>query len=155
MSAPERLRLEALLPSEHEEKQAFEAGLTIEKYVDQAEGLDLAIRLDGVAGPGGPVVSLPPPAVKALARILEHFADGNGVLVTPIHREISTQQAADLLHVSRPHLVRMLEHGVLPYRHVGTRRRIKLKDVVAYKERQVAERREALDEITALVGHGR
>jgi excisionase family DNA binding protein len=149
MSAAGRVPLEALLLSEDAEKQAFEAKLAIEKFVEMTEKRSLAVRLDANDISGGSVVSLPPPAVDALVKTLGYMADGSGVLVMPIQPEVSTQEAADFLHVSRPHLVRMLERGELPYRRVGRRRRIKFKDLLIYRERRTAEHHEVLDDLTA------
>lgn len=92
-----------------------------------------------------------PAAITALLQsLLGEVAKGHAVQVVPVHSELSTQQAADLLSVSRPHLVKLLEGGALPHRKVGTHRRVKLEDVLAYGERRQAESRRALQELADL-----
>lgn len=91
---------------------------------------------------------LPHSVYRALEQVLHEMARGNAVQVLPVEAELSTQQAADLLNVSRPHLVKLLERGELPYHHVGTHRRIVLEDLLVYKEGRDRQRLEALDEIT-------
>lgn len=94
-------------------------------------------------------VELPKEAMAVLVEVLGQLANGNGVRVLPIHAELTTQQAADVLNVSRPHLVKLLETGAMAFHLVGTHRRIKLGDLLAYKGRKEADQDAALAELTA------
>lgn len=94
-------------------------------------------------------LTIPRPAFDLLVQILGHMANGNTVTLLPLHAELTTQQAADLLNVSRPFVVSLIEERRLPYRKVGTHRRIRMADLVAYKNREDEERRKILAELTA------
>ena len=88
-------------------------------------------------------------AVDVLREVLEHLRRGERVRVVPEDREITTQQAADLLNVSRPYLVGLVDRGEIPSRKVGSRRRLKLADVLLYREVDDARRKRAADELAA------
>ena len=94
-------------------------------------------------------LELPPSVVRLLLDILDHVARGNAVRLLPIHAELTTQQAAALLNVSRPHLVHLLEDRKIPCRKVGTHRRVRAEDVFAYKREINRKRREVLQELAA------
>ncbi len=95
-------------------------------------------------------LELPQSAASLLVEILKQMAEGNAVSLMPVEPEITTQQAANLLCVSRPYLVGMIEKGELPARMVGNQRRLPLKEVLAYRLQNQAKRKEALDEMSAL-----
>lgn len=123
---------------------------------EEARGLALVRdALNGPAaarllGPRGETVELPPSVHEVLMRVVRELTQGNAVAVVPVHAELTTQQAADLLNVSRPYLIGLLEQGALPYaRTAGNHRRLRLADVLTYKRARDTERRAALDEMSA------
>ena len=87
---------------------------------------------------------LPRHALELLRNILTEMAQGNSVTIMPVHAEVTTQEAANLLNVSRPHLVKLLEKGAIPFSRVGTHRRIRLQDVMEYRAARTAESEAAL-----------
>ena len=94
-------------------------------------------------------LDLPAGAVALLIGIIEAMAAGRGVTVIPENVELTTVQAADILNVSRPFLIRLLETGAIPHRKVGKHRRLRMEDVIGYKQRIDAEREVVLDRLTA------
>ena len=100
-------------------------------------------------GAGKEEVVLPEQAARALREVLVHLSEGSRVVVVPSPTELSTQQAADILNVSRPYLVGLLDQGQIPFRKVGAHRRIRMVDLLAYKERDDAQRRHVADLLAA------
>lgn len=94
-------------------------------------------------------VILPEPAFRLLLNVLSNMAEGNTVTLVPINAELTSQQAADLLNVSRPFLIQLLERGEIPHHKVGKHRRVRSKDLMAYKHRIDKERHEVLDQLVA------
>lgn len=98
-------------------------------------------------------LTLPLPVMRVLLNVLEEMGKGNGVSVTPVQKEFTTQQAADFLMVSRPYLIEeLLDKGVLSYRKVGNRRRIRMEYLLRYKEAEeteIARREKVIQELMA------
>ncbi|GAB5100463.1 helix-turn-helix domain-containing protein [Caballeronia sp. GAWG1-1] len=93
-------------------------------------------------------VELPTSALRLLVDILAELADGNAVRVVPVHAELTTQEAADLLNVSRPHLVKLLESNALPFRKTGKHRRVRFTDLMRYKAERDQESEQAMEALT-------
>jgi excisionase family DNA binding protein len=101
-------------------------------------------------GSDGEKIELPETVVRALRQVVHAMARDRAVTVVPVDKQLTTQQAADVLNVSRPYLIQLLDEGELPYTKTGTHRRIRLDDVMAYRERRDQERMAALDYLSAL-----
>lgn len=99
--------------------------------------------------PSGEEIELPEPVLKALAEAIHEMALGRAVRVLAADGELTSSQAADLLNVSRPFLVSLLERGEIPFRRVGSHRRVRLEDLLSYKEGRDKERRDALNALAS------
>jgi len=97
----------------------------------------------------GQAIKIPAPAAHLLVQILDEMSRGNAVKLIPVHAELTTQEVADLVNISRPTLIRLLDEGKIEFHKVGTHRRVPLKSALAYKRQIDAERKEALAELAA------
>ncbi len=109
---------------------------------------DLRIHFEG-GDQAGEDVTLPLPAARLLNDVLAEMVHGHAVTVLPVRAELTSQRAADLLNVSRPYLIGLLEEGKIPFRLVGQHRRVRLDHFMAYKRKDDAARRRISDELTA------
>ena len=132
------------LPSEREAILAKETSRVLASRLQKRGPIELRLADD----PSGKL-ELPPQALQLLVRILEEMARGNAVTLIPVHAELTTQEAANMLNVSRPFLIQLLNEGKIEFRRVGTHRRIRFKSLMAYKRQLDAERRAALEELAA------
>jgi excisionase family DNA binding protein len=107
------------------------------------------IRVQPEGGDEGVSVTVPREAFELFLEVLGQMANGNAVTIVPVHAELTTQQAADILNVSRPYLIGLLDEGKIQFRLVGSHRRIKFADLMDFKNEDDRRRQESLDELTA------
>ncbi|MCH8530926.1 MAG: helix-turn-helix domain-containing protein [Saccharospirillum sp.] len=131
------------LPTQTEVEQAKQSSRTLSKYAN-VDRVSLSLR--GSDGQADELV-LPGHVLQILLDVLAEMSQGNAISLIPYHQELSTQEAANLLNVSRPFLVGLLEKGDIPFRKVGSHRRVKLQDVITYKTDIDAKRTQVLDEL--------
>lgn len=136
----------ALVPTEEQARQAARAGTAIDAVLETLGGRDV-VELSTDADGSMERLVVPAAALQLFRDLLEHLAAGDAVQVLPIHAELTTQQAANLLNVSRPHLIKLTDEGALPYRRAGTHRRIRVRDLVDYKRRDDEYRKQVLDDL--------
>lgn len=95
-------------------------------------------------------VKVPVSALRLLIDVLTELGEGNAVSLIPVHAELTTQQAADMLNMSRPSFIKLLESGDISFHRVGTRRKVRYQDVLEYKQHIDAQRKQALNELSEL-----
>jgi excisionase family DNA binding protein len=108
-----------------------------------------SIRIQLLDDDKADTVAVPASALRLFLHLLTEMSQGNAVTLIPSHAELTTQQAADLLNVSRPYVVKLLEEEKIPFRTVGKYRRVRFDDVMAYKRKDDEARAKILDQLTA------
>jgi excisionase family DNA binding protein len=140
-------RIDPIVPSDEDASLAK----TARRALERSEPLDKTLRVQiEAAGQEATTLDLPPVVTRLLMDVLEETAAGKAVSLVAVEADVTTQQAAAILNVSRPFVVGLIDKGLLPARMVGNQRRLPLRDVLAYKTENRAKRRKALDEMAAL-----
>lgn len=133
-----------ILPSEAEAEMARDLSRQIAARIGAGATVKIAVDEKTEA------LALPPIAARLMLDLLEELARGNAVTLNAIGAELTTQEAANLLNISRPSLIQLLDDGKIAYRRLGTHRRIPLDEVLAFKADNYAKRKAALDELSHL-----
>ncbi len=112
--------------------------------------LDNANHVPKLVGPNGEEIELPQSVFQVLRQLVYYLAHDRVVTIVPVNKELTTQEAADMLNVSRPYLIKLLEQGDIAFTKTGTHRRIRFSDLMEYKKHRDSERRKGLAELTQL-----
>jgi excisionase family DNA binding protein len=134
------------LPTPQDIALAKESSRALAKYADQDR---VTLKITGEDGQSEDII-LPGHIMAMLLKISTEMSQGKAISLIPINAELTTQEAANMMNVSRPHLVKLLEQEALPFHKVGTHRRIYLKDLLTYMEDNDKARRQSLDDLAAL-----
>lgn len=136
------------LDSKEDVELAKAAQRCIVSALDHSRAVHIAVVEDGVERvDGSPLLKLPPKVLRLFADLLGSLAQGKAVAIMPKDLDVTTQEAAMFLNVSRPYLVRLLDEGKIPHHKVGTHRRIRFEDVVKYKDERRKRSEDALQEL--------
>jgi len=130
-----------LPPSEHDAAIARISSQLLSRYAQANESLEVKIANSESS------IKLPCAAVALLMEILNAMAAGQGVTIMPENAELTTVQAAEVLNVSRPFLIKLLEENKIPYRKVGSHRRILMGDIMRYKAQNIRQREAVLEQL--------
>ncbi len=133
-------------PTKEEQRTALESYDALVSSLDQLRSEFPEIEIEETEEK----IRIPVSALKLLARILKEISQGNPISIVPIATEITTQAAAELLGCSRPHVVKLLEEGKIPFTKVGKHRRIRYEDLAAYKKEMKSIQRRRIQELMEL-----
>lgn len=136
-----------LPPTKEDAGLAGDSRRRLERYTEGHEVSSVKLIIDDGSGEA---ILLPTSVFRLIVDVLRHMERGDALSLVPVHAELTTQQAADLLGVSRPYLIKLLDHDEIPFRRVGRHRRIRFADLMAYKSHTDHRRDEALDELVHL-----
>lgn len=136
-------RPETIVPSAQDASLALESSRVLSRHLSGEQDVRFALPKPNDTE----MVVLPAAAGRLLVEMLTQMAQGNPVMLMPLHAELTTQEAAEHLNVSRPFLVGLLEKGEIPFRKVGTHRRVMFSDLLSYKDKIDKARLESLDKL--------
>ena len=137
--------IETIIPSKKDTSLAEQSSRLLAAQIKSTKNPSIQILIEGKTQES---VTLPATALRLLVDILVEMAEGNAVSILPIRAELTTQEAAELLNVSRPHMVSLVENGDIPHRKVGSHRRILAKDLLNYKAKIDEDRLKTLAELS-------
>lgn len=137
-----------VLPKTRDIASAEAAIALMGKLISEDGSKNFHFTLQKRHGRGEIEFSLTPLVVDLIFRTLVHIANGNAVTIVPFHAELTTQEAADFLKISRPFLIQLLEKERIPFRKVGRHRRILFEDLLKYKERSKAKGKRIREQLT-------
>lgn len=147
MTAPISENFETVAPTEAEALLARESSRRLATHkLGRRSSVRIRLLDDGEEAEP---IAVPASALRLFVHLLTEMSQGNAVTLIPSHTELTTQQAAELLNVSRPYLVKLLEQRKIPFRSVGKYRRIRFDDLMAYKRKDDEARAKILDQLTA------
>ena len=135
------------LPKTHDIALAEQASIQMCSFLSGDKKKDILFSLKRPGGKDVIEFSLTPAIVDLIFRSLIHIAKGDAVTIVPFHAELTTQEAANFLNVSRPYLIRLLEKEAIPFHRTGRHRRILFEDVMKYKEKMKAKSRKISDQL--------
>jgi excisionase family DNA binding protein len=138
---------EFITPTQHDAQLAAESLRQLEPLLNTDEST-LELTITNVDGPVH--IVLPRAALKAFTQMMSTMAEGNAFTVIPVHAALSTKQAADILNVSRPFLIGLLEQKAIPFHMVGSHRRVLLRDLMDYRAKIDKRRAECLNELARI-----
>ena len=134
-----------VLPKEHDIALAIQSSKELAALFSKKErDFQMVVKTDKREAK----ITFPFSAIKLLLQILTQMAEGNAITLIPIHAELTTQEAANLLNISRPFLIKLLEKGTIPFHKVGTHRRIRFLDLINFKMHTNLTSQKALEELT-------
>lgn len=139
---------EAVTPTDQDQQTAHTSSRELAPLLQRKETGDAHIRFDA-EGQQGVAIALPHSAVLLLLSALQEMAKGHAVTLLQVDAELTTNQAAQLMRISRPSLIKMLEEKKLPYRKVGAHRRVRYEDVLDYLATERSRRRKVMEELVA------
>lgn len=122
-----------------------------EEEAQALKELEHILRVEGsqtkLIGGNGEQIAIPNSVYQVLLQVIQAMASGQAISIVPLEREMTTQQAADFLNVSRPYLIKLLEQGEIPHIKVGTHRRVPFQDLMKYKEQRDSKRGQFLKQL--------